>query len=74
MDNAHHSRDEFTKAINKLKVRPPTDFLTTYDMNFIDGMFGESGEAHEEGDDVSIENEDDADWVDGPDINLEGTE
>lgn len=70
--NVHHSRDEVSKDVNKMKAKQPTDFLTTENRSFIVGMLEEGvgqeisgGDSRDEGLDKGTGL--DADWIEDPD-------
>lgn len=71
MANQHHSRDEVTRAINKLKQKLPTVFLSQEDTAYISELFKEEhghGESNEE-----KTGEAEADWA-GTDENGSDTD
>lgn len=64
--NDHHTREEVTKPINKLKSCHATSFLTSEDVSFIDGIFtGEGSQSNDAHEDEHEEHE--GKWVGNPD-------
>lgn len=63
--NEHHSREEVTKAVNRLKARQPAAFLSRADHGYIDELF--AGEYQSDGDDdgtgILEDDDDEVDWL-----------